>query len=191
MDYIAKDTALTATADAIRSKAGTTDPITWDETAGFSSAVSAIPEGEDLSPELAKQDGLIDQIQAALQGKAAGGEVGGLTQYVKFTATPASSTSFVINNPLGGVAKKVSVTRTTTATTSSRKIQQYLADLDLRMGALYAVDSGGSARYVVTAVDSGVNNGNFMIKDGTITLYRFNSANTWDTSNEYEVEIWQ
>ena len=73
MDYIAKDTALTATADAIRSKTGTSDPITWDETAGFSGAVNAIPEGEDLSPELTEQDSLIDQIQTALQGKAAGG----------------------------------------------------------------------------------------------------------------------
>ena len=42
MDYVTKDTALTATADAIRSKVGTSDPITWLEELGFSEAIAAI-----------------------------------------------------------------------------------------------------------------------------------------------------
>ena len=45
MDYIVNDTALTATADAIREKTGTTDPITWLEELGFSEAIAAIETG--------------------------------------------------------------------------------------------------------------------------------------------------
>lgn len=120
-----------------------------------------------------------------------GGDVGGLTKYAKVIATPASSTSFTIENPSGGIAKKVFVKRLATDTPSDRKIQQYIADLDFGMGVLYAVSSGGGARYTATAVNSGVNNGNFMITEGKITLYRFNSSNTWDANSEYEVEIYE
>ena len=45
MDYIAKDTALIATADAIREKTGTADPITWLEELGFSEAIAGIEAG--------------------------------------------------------------------------------------------------------------------------------------------------
>lgn len=117
--------------------------------------------------------------------------VGEFTKYAKFIATPDSSTSFTIENPLGGIAKKVFVKRLTADTLSSRKIQQYIADLDFKMGVLYSVSSGDNARYTVTAVNSGVNNGKFMIKEGSIVLYRYNSANTWDTDSEYEVEIYE
>lgn len=120
-----------------------------------------------------------------------GGSVGEFTKYAKVIATPASTTSFTITNPNGGIAKKVFVQRLADDKPSSRKIQQYIADLDFRMGALYAVASSGSARYTVTAVDSGVNNGNFMMTEGKITLYRFNSSNTWDSNSEYEVEIYE
>ena len=120
-----------------------------------------------------------------------GGSVGEFTKYAKVIATPASTTSFTIQNPLGGIAKKVFVKRLADDKPSSRKIQEYIADLDFRMGVLYAVASSGSARYTVTAVDSGVNNGNFMMTEGKITLYRFNSSNTWDSNSEYEVEIYQ
>lgn len=48
MDYVTKDTALTATADAIREKAGTADPITWLEELGFSEAIAGIESGADL-----------------------------------------------------------------------------------------------------------------------------------------------
>jgi hypothetical protein len=120
-----------------------------------------------------------------------GGSVGEFSKYAKVIATPSSTTSFTITNPLGGIAKKVFATRLATDAPSSRKIQQYIADLDFRMGVLYAVASSGNARYTVTAVNSGVNNGNFMITEGTITLYRYNSANTWDANSEYEVEIYE
>ena len=45
MDYVTKDTALTATADAIREKTGTADPITWLEELGFSEAIAGIESG--------------------------------------------------------------------------------------------------------------------------------------------------
>lgn len=42
---IAEKAALTAMADAIREKTGTTDPITWLEELGFSEAINAIEAG--------------------------------------------------------------------------------------------------------------------------------------------------
>ena len=39
------DAAMTATADAIREKGGTAEPIPWNELTGFSDAVGAIPTG--------------------------------------------------------------------------------------------------------------------------------------------------
>lgn len=150
-----------------------------------------------LQENNANLDGYIARVNAAkdvaatLPEAGGGGSVGKFTKYAKLIATPASTTSFVITNPLGGKAKLVFVTRLADDKPSSRKIQQYIADLDFRMGVLYAVASSGSARYTVTAVDSGVNNGNFMMTDGAITLYRYNSANTWDVNSEYEVEIYE
>ena len=119
------------------------------------------------------------------------GDVGGLTQYAKFVAKPTTTTYFTVENPLGGIAKKITVRRLSDTKPSSRKIQDYIADLDTRMGVLYAVATSGNARYTVTMVDGSANNNEFSIKDGTITMYRYNSANTWDTGSEYEIEIWQ
>lgn len=51
MDYVTKDTALTATADAIREKTGTSDPITWLEELGFSEAIAGIEAGGDFIVE--------------------------------------------------------------------------------------------------------------------------------------------
>lgn len=43
-EYIADSAALTHTADRIRAKTGSTDPITWDAAKGFGNAVDEIPE---------------------------------------------------------------------------------------------------------------------------------------------------
>ena len=131
----------------------------------------------------------LDEMPVSIAG--VGGAVGELSQYVKFLAKPESTTVFTIANPLGGIAKKVFVRRTVNTLTSSRKIQEYIADLDFRMGVVYAVSSSGNAKYTATAVDSNANNSEFMIADGVIKLYRFNSANAWDDTNDYEVEIYQ
>lgn len=149
----------------------------------------AIPAAVD------EQAGLLDQALAALEGKAAGGGGGGslgpLSKYAKVIVMSTSSLSLTIDNPLGGLAKKVTVKRTSETATSSRKVQKYIADANLRLGVIELLDTSGAVRYPVRQVDSGVNNGLFMITDGKITLYRYNSANDWDVSDEYEVEIWQ
>lgn len=45
IDSAKLDAAITATADAIRLKAGTTEKFPWEETTGFAAAVEAIPAG--------------------------------------------------------------------------------------------------------------------------------------------------
>lgn len=44
-EYIADSAALTHTADRIRAKTGSTEPITWDEEKGFGDAIDAIKSG--------------------------------------------------------------------------------------------------------------------------------------------------
>lgn len=117
--------------------------------------------------------------------------VGTLTKYAKIRAKPESTTSFTIENPLGGIARKACVQRTTTDVTSTRKIQQYIVDTDLGIGAMNLVATDGGYRYATTPYDSGTSNGKFEVKDGVMKLYRYNSANTWDTDSEYEVEIYE
>jgi hypothetical protein len=143
--------------------------------------------------EVNGQSALIEQIAYALEGKAAGGSggaIGNLTKYTKIIATPQSTTSFTIDNPLGGIAKKVSIQRVNTEPTSSRRCLKYLADYDLEMGVGYYTDTGGSARYTSVRTAGTVSNSQFKMTEGSIIIYRYNSANAWDTS-EYEVEIWQ
>lgn len=146
---------------------------------------------EDLDAVLTEQEGLIVTLQETLKGKASGGvDLGGLTKYTKLIAKPTERASFVIANPLGGIAKKVSVQKTTPVT-SSRRCQKYLADFDLGLGVGEYADTGSKVLYTATKTEGTVNNGEFKMAEGTITLYRFNAANTWDDTAEYEVEIWQ
>lgn len=153
--------------------------------------VTAEGGAEDLDVVLAEQEGLIVTLQETLKGKASDGvDLGGLTKYTKLIAKPTERASFVIANPLGGIAKKVSV-RKTTPVTSSRRCQKYLADFDLGIGIGEYADTSSTVLYAAAKTEGTVNNGNFKMTEGTITLYRFNAANTWDDTAEYEVEIWQ
>lgn len=49
VDSTLLDVAITATADAIRAKSGKSDDITWGETSGFASAVSALEGGSKIA----------------------------------------------------------------------------------------------------------------------------------------------
>ena len=64
---------LTSLADAVREKTGTSATMTIEE---MTSAVRDMSSGENLDTEMATQDNLIEQIQAALVGKAIGGGSG-------------------------------------------------------------------------------------------------------------------
>ena len=116
---------------------------------------------------------------------------GGANYYAKFIATTDSTTSFIIENPLGGIAKKVSIKAMSPTITSSRKIHACCVDWDVKVGAVKAYASSGNATYTMTGVNGTPNNGNFRMTEGFITVYRYNAANTWDTSCEYEVEVYQ
>ena len=64
---------LTAIADGFRASRGTTQAYTLDEMA----ELAAVPLGsgtapEDLTTELTEQENLLDELKAALEGKAAG-----------------------------------------------------------------------------------------------------------------------
>lgn len=145
---------------------------------------------EDLNAVLTEQEGLIDELKEALQGKASGGGEGS-NNYAKLIATAGSTTSFTIENPLGGIAKMVSIKAISPTVTSSRKIHKCCLDWGTQIGAVKAYYSSGNVAYVMEGTSGTPNNGQFKMTDGLITVYRFNSATTWDTNCEYEVEIWQ
>lgn len=142
---------------------------------------------EDLDAVLIEQKELIAALQEVLKKKVAGGAM----NYAKIIATTDSTTSFIIENPLGGIAKKVSIKAISPTITSSRKIHECCVDSDVQLGAVKAVASSGSANYVMSGTNSTPNNGQFRMTEDFITVYRFNSANTWHTACEYEVEIFQ
>jgi len=118
-------------------------------------------------------------------------ETGGANNYAKFTATTDSSISFIIENPLGGIAKKVSIKAISPTITSSRKIHECCLDWDVKLGAVKAYYTSGNVTYAMVGIEGTPNNGQFRMTESFITAYRFNSATSWDTTCEYEIEIYQ
>lgn len=120
-----------------------------------------------------------------------GGQVGEFTQYAKFVAKPEENTSFSIANPLGGIAKYIAVTMHPYNLTSKRRCRKYIADYNLGIAVGEYSDTDSLVLYASKATTGTVGNGTFKITDGKIVLYRYNSANAWETEAEYMVEIYQ
>ena len=120
-----------------------------------------------------------------------GGQVGEFTQYAKFIAKPASTTSFVIENPLGGIAKYISVIMKPYELTARRRCRKYAADYNLGIAVGEYSDTDSLVLYTSKLTTGTVGNATFKITEGEIILYRYNSANAWETSAEYEIEIYQ
>ena len=83
VDSAKLDAGMTATANAIRGKTGGTDPIAWDESTGFKTAVEGITSGD--------VDSDTDEIVAALMNRT-------LKELHNQTATTISATRLCQNN---------------------------------------------------------------------------------------------
>lgn len=70
------EAGLTLVGDSIRAKGGTSAKLEFPN--GMKAAVEAIDTSENLDDVLTAQESLIDQIQTALEGKAAGGGMPGV-----------------------------------------------------------------------------------------------------------------
>lgn len=114
---------------------------------------------------------------------------GGSENYAKFTVKPTSTTSVTITNPLGGIAKCFVIRRLSDTAPSSQKVYECVGSYDPPLGALKFASETNTVRYVMQRTSGSINNSYFKITEGSIEVYRFNSANTWDTTSEYEVEI--
>ena len=73
--YKASDLAVKATADAIRSKSGTSDLIRWDYSSGFKSAIDSIYKGNDTRNTTAYASDLAEGATAASKGKEITGTI--------------------------------------------------------------------------------------------------------------------
>ena len=142
---------------------------------------------EDLDAVLTEQDGLIDELREVLKSKGSGG--GEESIYAQVYVTPTSTTSITIPNPLGGLAKCFAIRRLSDTTPSSQKAYECVGSYDPPLGACKFVSASNSVRYAIQRTSGSIANGNFKITEGQIQVYRYNSANTWDTDSEYEVEI--
>ena len=119
------------------------------------------------------------------------GAVGNLTKYTKVIAKPESATSFVIANPLGGIAKYISVVMTPYELTSRRRCRKYVADYNLGIAVGEYSDTDSLVLYTSKLTTGTVENATFKITEGQIILHRYNSANAWESSAEYEIEIYE
>lgn len=170
----------------------------------YASAEVNVPS-ENLDTEIAEQTttldeqaALISELRSLLESKAAGGggEVGGLTQYVKFTATPTSNVTFTITNPLGGLAKKISIRCPEGSTTESAQglVQLYTMDTTVGLGCMKLINAstGNITIYGSRQTDAASANSQFAITEGEVKARAYNATTaTWDTTCAYEIEIWQ
>ena len=141
---------------------------------------------EDLDAVLTEQEELIATLQDTLRSKASGG---GSENYAKFTVKPTSTTSLTIPNPLGGIAKYFTIRRLSDTTPSSQKVYECVGSYNPPLGAIKFASESSTVRYAIQRTSGSINNAYFKITEGTIQVYRYNTANTWDTTSEYEVEI--
>ena len=160
----------------------------------YSEIERIVREVDTQETDLAGTESQLAEALTLLDGKASGGgggSRGNLSKYAKITAKPTSSTVFTIENPLGGIAKKVFVKAISEPTTSV-DIRRYIADYDLGFGAIELASTTTTRAYTANLVTTREpNNGEFSMTDGVIKLYRFNSANVWGANAEYEVEIYE
>lgn len=143
--------------------------------------------------------GMTSDNLAALIGLISGtegGDVGGLTKYTAMKATPTSNVIFTFTNPLGGLAKKISVRCPDGSTTESERglVQLYTADASVGLGCMKVLNTstGNVSVYGVRQTAAASSNSQFAISDGKVTLRSYNATTAmWDVECEYEIEIWQ
>ena len=171
----------------------TANEKTGNNDATLTNAIGSLVDGfgvaEDLDLVLTQQESLINELKSVLQEKASGG--GSANNYAKVYITPESSTSITIENPLGGIAKCFVMRRLSDTAPSSQKVYECVGSYDPPLGALELASESNTVRYAIQRTNGSINNAYFKITEGKIQVYRYNTANTWDTTSEYEVQIWQ
>lgn len=114
---------------------------------------------------------------------------GGVENYAKVYVKPTSTASITIENPLGGLAKCFTIRRLSETEPSSQKFHEFVGSYDPPIGAAKFASASNTVRYAFQRTSGSINNSYFKITEGAIQVYRYNTANTWDTASEYEVEI--
>lgn len=160
----------------------------------YSEIERIVREVDTQESDLAGSESQLAEALTLLDGKATGGgggSLGNLSKYAKVIAKPESATQFTIKNPLGGIAKYISVIMTPYELTSKRRCRKYVADYNLGIAVGEYSDTGSVVLYASNLTTGTAGNGEFKIAEGQIILYRYNAANAWETDSEYEVEIYE
>lgn len=196
---------LAAIGDAIRAQTGKEEKLTLDQMPDEIAGISGGGGGEDVTAETAEYTEKLSTLETAIteleeelgrKASGGGGDVGGLTQHARVYATPEIGGLFTITNPLGGLARKITITCPdgSPTLTASGMIQKCTMDADVGLGSLYYIHAtNGAISCTGTRQEATANaNARFAISEGLINAKSYASSNgTWDTTCEYVIDIWQ
>lgn len=183
-NYLTTDTDLTAVANAIRLKGGTSEQLSFPS--GFVQAISDISAGGSGGDVNITQDanGFIVLDSLAPGGGSAG--VGGLTKYYTGSVTPSSSAELVITHNLGILPKYVSIL-INSASGDNNTVDAFTCDQVIGVSASGTATKAG---YAVILNETGTLNATAYLTTSSIVIRRTTSGRTFSTSVSYTVTVY-
>ena len=195
-NYLTTDTDLTAVANAIRTKGGTSSQLSFPS--GFVQAIGEISGGGGITPTGTKEIAITENgtttedvtnyasAEITVNVSGGGSGVGGLTKYYTGTATAASSAEISFTHNLGSVPKYVSIS-INTSSQDNNIVDLFACD---RLVGGSKSGTGTKQTYDVVTGETGTLNGTAYLTDTSVVLRRATSARVISTTSSYTIEVY-